>query len=195
MKRYAMLLAAVIVALPLFANDALLGRWESVDRNRNLAQTFDFKPNGEVIMSAAVAMDAKYVRDGSKVTIVTGDKSTAAFEFEIADATMTRKSNGESGKLTRVGAPVADNPLVGIWKYEYRLGGDAYEIFAPDGGFRFRYPFTTGATTGRYEHGDKFITIRYADGRVVKAEAVVDGDQLSLTDDLGKVSRFVRSVY
>lgn len=195
MKRYTMLFAALVVALPLFANDALLGRWEALDRNRNLAPTFEFKPNGEVIMSSVVAMEGKYVRDGAKVTIITGDSSTASFEFEATDTTMTRKSNGESGTLTRVGAPVGGDLLSGIWKYEYRRGGQAYEIFAPDGAFRFRYPLNTGATNGTYERAGSKITIRYADGRVVKADAVVEGDQLSLTDDLGKVSRFVRSVF
>jgi hypothetical protein len=196
MKRYTMLFAAMaLAALPLFANDALLGRWEGVDRNRNLAQTFEFRPNGEVVMSAVVAMDAKYVRDGATVKIITNDTSTASFEFEANDTTMTRKSNGESGTLTRVGAPVPSDPLTGTWKYEYRLGGSAYEIFAPDGTFHFRYPFTKGATTGKYEHGDTNMTIRYADGRVVKVTAVVEGNELSLTDDLGKVSKMVRAIY
>lgn len=195
MKRFAMLFAAVVIALPTFAADGLIGRWEGVDRNKNLAQTFEFRPNGDVVMSAVVAMDAKYVRDGANVKIITGDSSTAGFEFQATDTTMTRKSNGESGTLTRVGAPTASDPLIGTWTYEYRRGGPAYEIFDADGSFHFRYPFTQGTTTGKYQRDGSNITIRYEDGRVLKVTAVVDGDELALTDDLGKVSRMVRSTY
>jgi hypothetical protein len=197
MKRFATMLLVTILALPALASEKLLGRWELTTRSKGgVGQTFEFRPDGELVVMPGAMVDAKFVRDGSKITTTMPDGSAALFEVEVTGDQLARKANNAAVKMTRVGKVAEGSDLVGVWTYEYNLGGPAYEIFTSEGMYHFRYPFSKGIQKGRYEMKGDFLQLTMADGRKLSVKpSFADEKTLVLTDELGKGEKYVRAPY
>ena len=196
MKRFVLVLMTVVLAVPAFAADKLVGRWESTTRSQGgIGQTYEFREDGTMSVTPTAMVDGKYKVEKNVATILPPDGSSAAFEFSVDGATLTRRGNGQEAKLSRVGkGGSAENPLAATWTYEFRMGGPAYEIFETDGTFRFRYPMKA-TTPGHYTRKGEKLTIALQDGRKVTADVVWDGETLVLREAENRESRYVRAAY
>ena len=203
MKRFAtMLLMVTLLALPALADgvktEQLLGRWELTTRSKGaVGQMYEFLPKGELIMANGAMIDAKYERQGGTITTTMPDGSRALFDIEIAGDQLTRKANNSAVKMARQGKQAEGSDLVGIWTYEYNLGGPAYEIFTAEGTYHFRYPFVKAMQKGTWELVNDELVLSFSDGRKLHLKGGFEdkGKTLVLTDPLGKPAKYVRAPF
>jgi hypothetical protein len=178
-----------VVAVP----GALLGSWEAMSRSEGgLGSTIAFAADNTLTFTMGAMVDMSYRRSGDSlfVTSPNGDLAPAKIAFVHDTLVVTR--NGREQRETRVGSPVAGNPLLGNWTYLHYTGVPAYEEYTAAGAYHLRVPIRT--LQGNYTaFGDAAMLHLMGDGggdRNVKFAVV--GDTLQLSWD-GQTSRYLRA--
>jgi hypothetical protein len=113
--------------------------------------------------------------------------------FEGRVATLRSADGDQQNRLERRGDAVAGAPsIVGTWSYPHYSGATAYERYAADGRWSFRIPLGWKAT--RFGVEDDHLLLAPGSREEERVRFEVKGDELTLTDEKERVSRFRRVV-
>jgi hypothetical protein len=178
-----------VIAVP----GALLGSWEAISRSEGgLGSTIAFAPDNTLTFTMGAMVDMSYRRSGDSLFVTSPDGDLAPAKIAFVHDTLVVTRNGREQRETRIGASVADNPLVGNWTYLHYTGVPAYEEYTVSGAYHLRVPIRT--LQGNYTaFGDAAMLHLMGDGggdRNVKFSVM--GDTLQLSWD-GQTSRYLRA--
>jgi len=147
-------------------------------------------------------VDFKYEIAGSQITMLllapdrSVTKEMVTHEFSINGDTLTEDPQTPDRKqiMRRTGTPYKDaHPIVGEWTYEHSTGGPAIVRYSRTGIVQLSVPFQS--LTGTYRTNQGTLTIAPDHQKPVNYKFERDKNSLILTDEEGKVSKFLRFEY
>ena len=193
----------LLASSPALANDDVTGMWSSSTRTKGgLGPQWSFTEDGKATYTFGALVDFKYETNGGQLKMMllapdgSDTKEIVTQEFSINGDTLTENPKIPDRKqvMSRTGKPYKGaHPIIGEWTYKHYTGGPALMRYSRSGIAQLSVPFHT--LTGTYRTNQGALTISPTGQKTVSYKFKREKDSLTLTDEEGKESKFIRFEY